>query len=215
MAKRSATATDTSRVINADLAPDPNNPHSWLVLVGDPSDITGPRLLTGTLRPLYRDAAVSSGAFAKLKLHPVPPPVPESWAPTAYRSEVLLPDGADDRFACPRTLMEAADELATAPTDALLAYATLTWMPQRLHEQYETVRRFVVRTILPLGCPVLLVQHAPLFSRSRSLPHVHLCIVPVRLTHLGWADRVKLLCGDKARAFIRNGFDACLAEPPA
>lgn len=166
-------------VINTDLEPSETNPHSWLVLTGSKPNAAGPRIMAGTLRPSYRGFAVpGAAAFARAKINVVPSP-DSPWAITAARAEVLLPAGADDRFSCPRTLMEDADRLATQPTDPLLAYVTVTWMPGRLHEMYEEIRAFALEEIVSLDCPVLLVLHAPHLKLSSALPHCHLCIVAV------------------------------------
>ena len=134
---------------------------------------------------------------------------------TAVRSEVLLPPGADDRFACPQVLMAEADALATEATDARLAYVTFTWMPERLHQQWEEIRAFCVDEVVGLGCPVLLVQHAPHLQRRSTLPHCHLMIVPHRLHQLGWSTPVAKLVGDKGRKTIIDRFTAFRARRAA
>ena len=195
-------------IINADVEPTDANPHSWLVLQGDEPGMADPRIMTGTLRPLYRGYKPTAVAFARAKLEVAQRAGVDPWTVTAARAEVLLPHGTDDRFASPRVLMEEADALATGPSDALLSYVTLTWMPNRLHEMYEEVRAFALVEIVSLGCPVLLVQHAPHLARSNSVPHCHLITVPVRLTQLGWAGRVNKLAGDKVRALVVSRFAA-------
>lgn len=201
-------------IINPDRDPKLANPHSWLVLTGSEPGDAGPRIMTGTLRGLHRGFAPTATAFGQAKVQPVPAESGDPWAVTAVRTEVLLPAGADDRYVCPRLLMEEADKLAAAPTDARLAYVTFTWMPERLHEQWAEIRAFCVEEIVgvvsgdALGCPVLLVQHAPHLQRRSTLPHCHLLIVPSRLNQLGWSTPCNKLVGDKGRKLIVERFAA-------
>ena len=202
-------------IINADRDPDPANPHSWFPLTGSAPGEPGPRVLTGTLRGLYRGFAPTAAAFGQAKVQPVQAGDGDPWTVTAVRSEVLLPPGADDRFASPQVLMAEADALATEATDARLAYVTFTWMPERLHQQWEEIRAFCVDEVVGLGCPVLLVQHAPHLQRRSTLPHCHLMIVPHRLNQLGWSTPVAKLVGDKGRKTIIDRFIAFRARRAA
>ena len=201
-------------IINPDRDPDPANPHSWFPLIGSAPDEPGPRIMTGTLRGHYRGFAPTATAFCQAKIQPVPSHDGNPWAVTAVRAEVLLPAGADDRYADPQLLMAQADALATSPTDARLGYVTFTWMPQRLHEQWSEIRAFCVEQIVgpgsgdALGCPVLLVQHAPHRQRRSTLPHCHLLIVPHRLNQLGWSSPCGRLVGDKGRKTVVERFTA-------
>lgn len=212
-------------IINADRAPDPANAHTWFPLTGSAPGEPSPRILSGTLRGQYRGFEPTAVAFGQAKVQPVPAGDGDPWAVTAVRGEVLLPPGADDRFACPRILMEEADALATAASDPRLAYVTFTWMPERLHEQWEEIRAFCVEGIVGpavgdgtgggFGCPVLLVQHAPHLQRRSTLPHVHLMIVPHKLNHLGWSIPASKLVGDKGRTTIVERFAAFRARRAA
>ena len=205
----------TPLIINADRDPDPANPHSWFPLTGSAPGEPGPRIMTGTLRGLYRGFAPTAVAFGQAKIQPVPAGDGDPWAMTAVRCDVLLPPGADDRFACPQVLMAEADALAAVPSDARLAYATFTWMPDRLHQQWEEIRAFCLEEVVGLSCPVLLVQHAPHLQRRSTLPHCHLLIVPHRLNQLGWSTPVAKLTGDKGRKTIVDRFTAFRARRAA
>ena len=208
-------------IINPDREPDPANPHTWLVLTGSEPGDAGPRIMTGTLRGLHRGFAPTATAFGQAKVQPVPSGDGDPWTVTAVRAEVLLPPGADDRYADPRVLMAEADALATSPTDARLAYVTFTWMPERLHEQWSEIRAFCVEHISgpasgdALGCPLLLVQHAPHLQRRSTLPHCHMMIVPSRLNQLGWSSRCGSLVGDKGRKTVVDRFTAFRARRAA
>lgn len=202
-------------VINADREPDDANPHTWLPLLGDPPGSTGLRILYGVLRPNYRGHTNTACAFGRAKLQVVPPVSGDPWEVTAARAEVLLPVGADDRYLCPRELIEAVDAHEREPKPALLAYATLTWPTGRLHEQYEPVRQVFAGLVRLHGCPVLLVQHAPHLARSSNQHHCHALIVPRRLSSLGFGAFVGTFTGDKGRQFIVDAITARLAEDAA
>lgn len=55
-------------VINGDTPLSASNPHTWLVLNGDPPGCAGPRCMTGTLRPLHRGRANSAAQLTAAKL---------------------------------------------------------------------------------------------------------------------------------------------------
>ena len=202
-------------IINADRDPVPGNPHTWLPLLGDPPGSEGTRILYGVLRPSYRGWANSAAQFAQAKLAPVPQPGGEPWAVTAARGEMLLPSGADDRYADPRVLMEAVDAERPADKPVLLTYVTITFPTARLHEQYELVRGFLMAQVRALGCPVLLVQHAPHRQGSSNPSHCHCLYVPRRLSTLGLAEWVTPLCSDKGRRLVVDSFTAFRTGWPA
>ena len=209
------TNTAAAVVVNAECDPDPRNPHSWLPLIGDPPGGSGLRILYGVLRPEYRGWTNSAAAFAKAKLQPVPSSSGDPWAVTAARAEVLLPGDADDRFACPRVLMEALDAERPPDKPVLLAYATITWPALRLHQQYKLVRAVLLNKLVrDLGVAVLLVQHAPHRAASSNPPHVH-ALMTRTITSLGLAGFAAPLCGDKGRDLIVDAFAAHRAGYPA
>lgn len=210
--KTAPAAIDGVGIVNSDRAPIAGNPHTWLPLLGDAPGGNGLRILYGVLRPNYRGWSNTAVAFGRAKLQISAPAGLDPWAITAVRAEVLLPEGADDRYASPRTLLEAVDEPGVAPKAALLAYATITWPTQRLHEQYEAVRDVLGEIVRRFGCPALLVQHAPHLARSDNPHHCHCLVVPQRLTSLGWARLVPTLGGDKGRQLFVDGMAARLAE---
>lgn len=203
-------------IINEGKQPTAGDPHSWLPLLGD-RDTTKDdlRILYGVLRPVYRGWTNSAAAFARAKLQPISPPGQDPWAITAARAEVLLPAGADDRFAFPQELMKEIDAPEDEPKPALLAYATFTWPAERLHSQYELVRGYLCTVVRELACPVLLVQHAPNRRRSDNPPHCHALLGVRKLTSLGQCGPIPLLCGDKGRQHIVDSFAAFRAGWPA
>ena len=210
MAAHMKVQAEPGRIINANVQPVAHNPHSWLELSGG-GICPGVKLLTGTLRSRYRDFDVTAAAFGRAKLQPMGPIEGHPWVITTHRAEVLLPSGADDRFLDPQTLLEAADELATGPDDPLLGYITFDWWADRLHEQLEEVRAFARAEIVSLGCPVLMVHHAPHLARSYAEPHLHLLVVPHRLRSLGWCEPIKKVVNGKTRSWITERFIASRA----
>lgn len=123
------------------------------------------------------------------------------------RAEVLLPRDVDDRFADPRTLMEAIDAAAPGPKPLLLTYVTITFDTPRLHEQYELVRGYALAHLVHgLGNAVLAVQHAPHLAGFDTPPHVHL--LARKVTSLGIAPPLAVLSSDKGRSLVVDAFTA-------
>lgn len=208
------TAVTPSVEVNRDCVPDPANPHSWLVLIGDDADRDATRVMYGCLRPSFRGHRNSAAAFAAAKVTVGAPPDTPPWTLTAARAEVLLPPRADDRLSDPRVLMETIDAELPVKAKALLAYFTFTFPTTRLHEQYELVRDFTRKLIVdPFEVAALLVQHAPHRAGSASPPHVHVLIAgPRRLTPLGFGEWVMPLATDKAHALVGNAFSEFQAD---
>lgn len=199
-------------VVNAELAVSDTNPHSWLVLVGEQPDTPGPRCLVGTLRPEHRGRRASVAAFARAKLLVAADDGGGSWRSAAYRHEVLLPPGADDRYLCPQALFEDVDAAHPASGKALVSYVTLTWVPNRLHQQWSLVRALAAELVDAHAVPVLLIQHVPGIVASTALPHCHLLFPgPRTLSAIGWGGYVSALIGDRAWLPIRSRFHELLA----
>lgn len=193
--------------INADLRPDPNNPHSWFKLIGHPPGEVAPggyRILWGVMRPEYRGYRPSLAAFAKLKLGPAAGPDAAPWSVTAYRYEVLLPAFAGDHLRDPRVLIESAEQQQPATAKALASYLTLTSAPATLHGQFEVARRIGQMLVARFDVAALLVQHVPSLNGGSAQPHVHLVIPgPRRLTPWsGYGAPVAELTGDKGRDLV-------------
>lgn len=207
----------TSVEINPGCVPDPARPHTQLVLIGDAPGTAGTRVMVGCLRPTFRGYVNSAAAFAAAKVTVAAPPGTPPWTLTAARAEVLLPPGADDRFAEPRVLMEEVDAALPRDGKALLSYLTFTFACERLHHQWELVRAFAQRFLVqsPFELAVLLVQHAPGRAGFASRPHVHAMLAgPRRLTSLGFGEWYPELMNDKAHALIRDGFLEFQAASP-
>lgn len=200
-------------VVNADVAVSDTNPHSWLILVGEQPDTKGPRCLVGTLRPEHRGRRATAAEFAHAKLLVSDEDGDARWRASAYRHEVLLPPGADDRYRCPHGLFEDVDAAHPASGKALVSYITLTWVPDRLHHQWSLARTLATGLVDEFAVPVLLVQHVPGVVASTALPHCHLLIPgPRTLSAIGWGGYVSALIGDRAWLLVRERFHALLAS---
>jgi hypothetical protein len=194
--------------INPFSTPDPGNVHTWLSLVGDAVGTMDARVMYGCLQPVFQGQVNSASAFTAAKISLDTTPGPPCWTPNAVRTEVLLPSGADDRFADPRILMETVDAELPAKAKALLAYFAFTFPTSRLHEQYELVRDFTRRLIVdPFRVGAVLVHHAPHRAGSANQPHVHVMIAgPRRLTALGLGEWVRPLIATTTHALVRDAF---------
>lgn len=199
-------------VINADMSLSNSNPHSWLILNGDPADQDRPRCMTGTLRPEHRGRANSATEFAAAKLLIDVDAADQPWRSRAYRHEVLLPRDVDDRFLCPRTLFSEVDAAHVPAGNALLTYVTLTWTPTRLHHAWRLARTLAAELVDEFAVPALLVQHVPSLVANSAVPHCHALFGVRTLTGIGWGPYVAALNGDRVWPMVRARFDALLAS---
>ncbi len=197
-------------VINRDVHPSEGNPHTWLVLSGDPPGSTGPRCMIGTLRPEHRDRGNSAAAFAAAKLLVEVGKADQPWRSGAYRHEVILPHDADDRFSCPKTLFSDIDAAHVPGGKALLTYITLTWTPTRLHHGWRIAHRLAADLVETFSVPALIIQHVPGLVANTAIPHCHLLVGSRSLSGIGWGGYVASLNGDRAWPLIRGKFDALL-----
>lgn len=202
---KASPATTAGVQVGNDAMPEAANPHSWLHLTGSDAPPSADRFMFGVLRPVYRDWVNSAVAFGTRKLRPVVPAGNDDEAITAARAEVLLPTGADDRFADPWTVLRSCDQRRPPGLNTVLTYVTISEPnTARLHEQWARSHEWARRDIVDrYGTPVLMVQHAPHHMASRNPPHLHLLILgPRRLTSLGWADKVPDLSHDRGRDLL-------------
>lgn len=198
-------------VINGEAPVDDANPHSWLVLSGDPPGSTGPRCMVGTLRPEHRGRVNTAAVFGAAKLLVAAGGADQPWRSNAYRHEVILPRDADDRLSCPRTLCTEIDAAHVADGKALLSYITLTWTPTRLHHGWRVAHRLAADLVEEFSVPALVIQHFPGLVASSATHHLHVLCGPRSLSGIGWAGYVAALNGDRAWPLIRDKFDALLA----
>lgn len=159
-----------AELINGHCAPEPNNPHSWLPLLGNARGFEGDRVMRGVLRRRYRDHVNDAVPFLEAKVRPVR--TADHHQVTAARHEMLAPAEADDSFADPWLFAARVDREIAAHGDAsapLLGYATIT--PDSiasLHDFHEEVRCMARDLVSRFATPVLVVQHAP--ARAGSQP---------------------------------------------
>ena len=196
-------------IINANLDPDPDNPHSWLSLLGDPSDGGGLRVMWGVLCASYRGHTNSAAAFMAAKLRP-------SWsadpsAVTAAWAETLAPAGSDDSFADAMLLGYRIDrEIArdASGRTPLLAYATVTDPEARRIHAFREELRGVARDLADTyGTAVAAVIHAPARAGSGNPLHGHLQISCHGVDGpLGFSTRIAALCGDGGRSIVLDAW---------
>jgi hypothetical protein len=197
-------------VINADTPLSESNPHTWLILAGDPADASGSRCMTGTLRPEHRGHINSATAFAAAKLLIDVDASDQPWRSRAYRHEVLLPRDADDRFTCPKALFTDVDAAHVPTGKALLSYITLTWTPARLHRAWWLAHTLAAELVDTHAVPALVVQHVPGLVANTATPHCHILLGVRSLTGIGWGGYVAALTGDRVWPMVRARFDALL-----
>lgn len=198
-------------VINADMSLSNSNPHSWLILNGDPADQDRPRCMTGTLRPEHRGRANSATEFAAAKLLIDVDAADQPWRSRAYRHEVLLPRDADDRLSCPKALFTEVDAAHVPAGKALLTYVTLTWTPRRLHQAWWLAHTLAAELVDTHAVPAMVVQHVPGLVANTATPHCHILLGARTLTGIGWGGYVAALNGDRVWLLVRTRFDALLA----
>lgn len=197
-------------VINGDTPLSETNPHTWLILNGDPAEAPRPRCMTGTLRPEHRGRANSAAEFAAAKLLIDVDVADQPWRSRAYRHEVLLPCGADDRFSCHKVLFTDIDVAHVPASKALLTYVTLTWTPARLHQAWRLAHTLAAELVDEFCVPALVVQHVPGLVANTATPHCHLLLGVRTLTGIGWGGHVAALSGDKVWPLMRQRFNALL-----
>ncbi|MBA2933914.1 hypothetical protein HZF05_07345 [Sphingomonas sp. CGMCC 1.13654] len=191
-------------IINAEDKPNPNNPHTWFPLLGDPPGSRGDRILWGVMRKAYRDRINSAHAMMTAKLRPAWSP--DERAVTAVRHDMLAPADADDSFADPWLFAARIDREIAVRADGstpLLAYATITPGDIRsLNHFHEEVRMMARELVASFGTPILAVQHAPGHAGNPARPHVHLLLSPYIVGPLGFGGTFAGFTGDKGRQII-------------
>lgn len=198
-------------VINGDKPLSDTNPHTWLVLSGDPPGEAGARCMIGTLRPEHRGRANSAAEFAAAKLLIDVDTADQPWRCNAYRHEVVLPRDADDRFTNPKVLFTEIDAAHVPGGKALLTYVTLTWTPPRLHRAWRLAHTLATELVDEFSVPALVVQHVPGLIANTATPHCHILLGIRTLTGIGWGGHVAALNGDRVWPLVRERFDALLA----
>jgi len=173
-----APASSETAVSRSDLS---SNPNDWMYTnpAGRPR-VDG--FVFGVLRHDYKKRTNTAAAFGLVKLCPIPTTTNQ---PTAERSDVVLPPGADDALAQPTSFLIASDDHAIQ--SALLICLTLRLAGMRTHEAWERLRGFagVLARERQLGS--LVVLHVPGRVGAPGPTHGHLLIAPRRLGGGGMA----------------------------
>ena len=144
--------------------------------------------LAGVLRKTYKEHTNTAAGFIRQKLQPVAPTNGDEWDPTAENHDVVLPPGASDADRNIAALARRFDAAALPHKQSLVVYLTLRF-PQdaSLQRGWELGRAFALRNLaLKRGLATVVVQHAPHRMGSPNPPHLHLMILPRRLTSLGF-----------------------------
>lgn len=180
-----------------------SNPADWYFQC---RDARWPDLTYGVLRRRYKGRDNNAVDYARAKLQPVPlPDDADPWASTAERFDVLLPDEADDRYLDPAELMRQVDDsLPHGGVDLLTCLDIAFPETQRLHTAFELARVYAYRLAISLKTPSLIVLHNPGSGGSNNPPHVHVALVPRRLTGLGLGGYFSSLTRDQGFEELAN-----------
>ncbi len=172
-----------------------------------------PDFCFGVLRRHFSDRVNSAAEFGRRKCRPGMRSG-AGWEVTAVRSDVVLPVGAFDDLRDPQLLLERFDREALLFKEALLVCVTLRF-PQtpQLHLAWESARVFALEAFARRrGLATLVVQHAPHLLGSDSPPHVHLLVVPRRLTTLGYGQYDDAITCDDGQTLVHKEWLAHVAR---
>lgn len=144
--------------------------------------------LAGVLRKTYKAHTNTALSFIRQKLHPVVGDDPSDWRPTAEDYDIVLPPLANDADRDIMGLAQRFDAAALPHKQSLLVYLTLRFPhDSSLQRGWELGRAFALRNLaLKRGLATVLVQHAPHRMGSPNPPHLHMMILPRKLTGLGF-----------------------------
>lgn len=129
---------------------------------------------------------------------------------TAARVDVLLPADAPQDYVDPDFIVRHYEQ--SLPADEAVAFVQVTMRfgdKPNLHYPYRIATDWVRNHFVdPLGCPVLMVLHAPHLAGSDADGHAHAIVLPRRASKLGWMGVVRHLGGDAAAAAARASWKA-------
>lgn len=142
----------------------------------------------GVLRKTYNAHQNTTAGFVMSKMHPVLGEGDDGWAPTAERHDIVLPSHASDADRDIPALVDRYDREMLSHKQTLLVYLTLRFPDAgSLQRGWEMGRAFALRQFaLKRGLATVMVQHAPHRVGSSNAPHLHLMVLPRRLTGLGF-----------------------------
>lgn len=159
----------------------------------------------GVLRRHFSERVNAAAAFGRGKHRPGMRSG-DGWEVTAVRSDVVLPVGASDDLRNPQLLLERFDREALPWKQALLVCVTLRFPDTaHLHTGWETARGFALEAFArQRGLATVVVQHAPHVFGSDNPPHVHLMVVPRRLTTLGFGQYADEITCDDGQTLVHE-----------
>lgn len=204
-AKKAAATPKAAPPVKGGITTREEDPQSWLFLNPD-EEARADDYVYGVLRKNYADRVNSAEEFGRRKLRPVSNTDEPLWERTAERADVVLPPGVDDTYRDPRSLLAAVDAGAIDSEQALLTYVTLTFPDaDRLHGDWERARAFAYQVLArERQLATLCIQHAPHRAGSPNPPHVHLLIVPRKLSGLGLGAYDLEFCRDQGQRVIHK-----------
>ncbi len=143
--------------------------------------------LAGVLRKSYKAHSNTALGFIRSKLHPMAS-ADGAWDPSAERHEVVLPCAAHDGGRDPFLLGTEFDRHVLPHKQSLLVYLTMRFPTSAsLQRSWEIGRAFALRNLaLKRKLATVMVQHAPHRAGSDNHQHLHLLVLPRRLTSLGF-----------------------------
>lgn len=129
-----------------------------------------------------------------------PPDGGEESGPAAA-TQILLPADAPQDYFSVGFLVRHYE--ASLPIEETIAYAQLTIRfptATNLHAPFELARNWAIQNYCSKGLPVVAFLHNPAIVGSEKNPgHVHLAVIPRRVTVLGWAGMARDIANDASR----------------
>jgi len=157
-----------------------------------------PDVSFGVLRHEFSDRVNSATAYIHSRLHPVAPaPCQDDqpgriWRPTAFKSEVLLPDSVPDVLSRAATLLDAFEaQMPTRPRDLVIAIKLIFPEGPTLHASWERARRFAKDFLVDEHqLAVVMALHAPFIAavRNPNPVHCHICALARKIGRAGFLD---------------------------
>ncbi len=164
----------------------------------------------GVLRHEFSGRVNCATRYVFKKAHPVPVEYTheaEVWQPTARRIDVLLPQGAPDRFLSPATLIKDFIANVGGQLDLLITMKMAINPDRPLHEGFERCRAFA-RDVMANdhGLATIVILHDPVMLRTRRprLPHLHVLAPASRLVCGDWRDPSPMGTDDGATEFRKH-----------
>lgn len=172
---------------------------------------TNPDLSFGVVRRELKGCAFDTGEAVLRRLRPVgaKPRPGEEWVPTCYRSDVLLPLGAEDRLNTAKALCEAYEAQAFSGIRDLLIMMTVRFpgAAEPLHEIWEEARAFALQLTRSKGVAAIVAMHVPALAGKPGRPvHAHIMLPARRLERFGFGEFLPSLACDGGREIVEKAW---------